>query len=106
MERVKKRISGKRVSVIFDGTTHVAEALNIIRFVSELENQEWKVEQCLVRLLFVTKTMKGEELAQLLMTSLSADFGMSSPLLLRAMRDQASKCCSCSTSQGTISKAS
>ena len=31
--------------VIFDGTTHNAEALNItLRFVSELENQEWKVE--------------------------------------------------------------
>ena len=59
-EREKKRISGKRVSIIFDGTTHVAEALNIVRFVSELENQERKVEQRLVRLLFVTKTMNGE----------------------------------------------
>ena len=57
-ESVKKRISGKRVSVIFDGTTHVAEALNILRFLSELENQERKVDQRLVRLLFVTKTIK------------------------------------------------
>ena len=89
-ERVKKRISGKRVSVIFDGATHVAEALNILRFVSELENQERKVEQRLVRLLFVTKTMKGEELAQQLMTSLSTEFGISSALLLGAIRDRAS----------------
>ena len=41
-DKVKKEIAGRNVSIIFDGTTHVAEALNIIlRFVSD----DWKIEQ-------------------------------------------------------------
>lgn len=40
-ELVKKTISGKHLSVIFDSTTHVEEALNIVlRFVSEVESPE------------------------------------------------------------------
>ena len=38
---MKKEIAERNVSIIFDGTTHVAEALNIIlRFVSD----DWKIE--------------------------------------------------------------
>ena len=48
------------------------------------------MEQRLVRLPFVRKAMKGEELAQQLMTSLSTEFGISSALLLGAIRDRAS----------------
>lgn len=64
-EKVKKEITGRNVSVIFDGTTHVSEAMNIIlRFVSD----DWKIEQRLVKLLLVTKSMTGEELAQQLLS--------------------------------------
>ena len=86
-DKVKKEIAGRNVSVIFDGTTHVAEALNIIlRFVSD----DWKIEQRLVKLLFVTKSMTGEELAQQLLSCLSTNLGVNSALLLAAMRDRAS----------------
>ena len=52
-EKVKEEITGRNVSVIFDGTTHVSEAMNIIlRFVSD----DWKIEQRLVKLLLVTKS--------------------------------------------------
>lgn len=86
-EKVKKEIAGRNVSVIFDGTTHVAEAVNIIlRFVSD----DWKIEQRLVELLLVTKSMTGEELAQQLLSCLSTNLGINSALLLAAMRDRAS----------------
>ena len=69
-KKVKEEIEGRDVSIIFNGTTHVAEALNIIlRFVTE-----WKVNQRLIRLLLVTKPMNGEELAHQLLSSLSVTF--------------------------------
>ena len=86
-DKVKKETAGRDVSIIFDNTTHVAEALNIIlRFVSE----DWKIEQRLVKLLLVAKSMTGKELAQQLLLCLSTNLGINSALLLAAMRDRAS----------------
>ena len=80
-KKVKEEIKGRDVSIIFDGTTHVAEALNIIlRFVTE-----WKVDQRLVRLLLVTKSMSGEELAHQLLSTLSVDFSIPPISLLAAV---------------------
>ena len=61
MKKVKKGVKGRDVSIILDGTIHVAEALRniILRFVTE-----WKVEQQMVWLLLVTKSVNGEELPQ------------------------------------------
>ena len=60
-DKVKREIAGRNMSIIFVGTTHVAEALNIIlRFVSD----DWKIEQCLVKLSLVAKAMTDKELAQ------------------------------------------
>ena len=85
-KKVKEEIEGRDVSIIFDGTTHVAEALNIIlRFVTE-----WKVHQRLIRLLLVTKPMNGEELAHQLLSSLFVDFSIPPSSLLAAARDRAS----------------
>lgn len=58
----------------------------ILRFVSD----DWKIEQHLVELLLVTKSMTGEELAQQLLSCLSTNLGINSALLLAAMRDRAS----------------
>ena len=69
-KKEKEEIEGRDASIIFDRTTHVAEALNIIlRFVFE-----WKVHQRLIPLLLVTKPMNGEELAHQLLSSLSVTF--------------------------------
>ena len=85
-KKEKEEIEGRDVSIIFDGTTHVAEALNIIlRFVTE-----WKVHQRLIRLLLVTKPMNGEELAHQLLSSLFVDFSIPPSSLLAAARDRAS----------------
>ncbi|PFX19546.1 hypothetical protein AWC38_SpisGene16042 [Stylophora pistillata] len=86
-EKVKKEITGRNVSVIFDGTAHVSEATNIIvGFVSD----DWKIEQHLVKLLLVKKSMTGEELAQQLLSCLSTNLGINLALLLAATRDRAS----------------
>ena len=86
-DKVKREIAGRNVSIIFDGTTHVAEALNIIlRFVCD----DWKIEQRLVKLSLAAKSVTGEELAQQLLSCLSTNLGINSALLLAAMRDRAS----------------
>ena len=73
------------MSVIFDGTTHVAEAMAIVvRYVS----RDWKITQRLVRALLVTKTMCGEEVARELIATLSINLGVASGHLLAAMRDR------------------
>jgi hypothetical protein len=75
------------VLVIFDGTTHVAEAMAIVvRYVS----RDWKITQRLVRALLVTKTMCGEEVARELIATLSINVGVASGHLLAAMRDRCS----------------
>ena len=46
--RIKNEIEGKCVSVIFDGTTRLGEALAVVlRFVDE---EKWVIQQRLVRL--------------------------------------------------------
>ena len=73
--------------MIFDGTTHVAEAMAIvIRYVSS----DWTITQRLVRALLVTKTMSGEEVACELISMLSITLGIASSYLLAAMRDRCS----------------
>ena len=66
---------------------HTLQKLNIIlnRFVSD----DWKIEQRLVKLLLVAKSMTGEELAQQLLPCLSTNLVINSALLA-GMRDGAS----------------
>ena len=41
MEEIKKEISGNKVSVIFDGTTHIEEALAVLlRFVDNFQTMQ------------------------------------------------------------------
>ena len=82
-----EEINGREVSVIFDGTTHVAEAMAIVvRYISS----DWRITQRLVRALLVTKTMCGEEVARELIATLSISLGIASGNLLAAMRDRCS----------------
>ena len=65
---VKDQINGRRVSVIFCGTTHVCEALVIVlRFVDE----KWNLQQRVVQLMLLAKSISGEELARQLIVCLS-----------------------------------
>lgn len=60
-EMIKGEISGHNVSVIFDGTTRLGEALAIVvRFITA----DWEIKQRLVRLQLIAKSLKGDELAK------------------------------------------
>ena len=55
MEQIRREISGKPVSIVFDGTSRLGEALVIVlRF---LDN--WEIKQRLVQLQIPVKSMKG-----------------------------------------------
>ena len=85
--QTQEEIKGKEVSVLFDGTTHVAEAMAVVvRYISN----DWKITQRLVRALLVTKTMSGDEVARELISTLMNTLGIASDNLLAAMRDRCS----------------
>lgn len=95
-KRLKAELKGKNVSLIFDGTSRLGEALAIIVcFVGD----EWKIEQHLVRLQLLVKLMTGEEIARELVNTLSVEYGVSSEQLLAAMQDWVS---SNTVAMGTI----
>ena len=86
IDEIKQEISGKDVSVIFDGTTHVDEALAVVlRFVDNFQPK-----QRLVSLKLLSKSMTGEELAREIISTLSTSYGIESKRLVASMRDRAS----------------
>ena len=75
------------MSIIFDGTTHVCEAFVVVlRYLTD----EWELKQCVGRLKLVLKTMTGEEIAQQIIVILSTEYGISSNLIVAALRVRAS----------------
>lgn len=59
-EEVKREILGRAVSVVFDGTTRLGEAMAIvIRFIDE----PFTIQHRLVHLQLLAKSMSGEEIA-------------------------------------------
>ena len=83
---VKEIIQGREVSVIFDGTTHLGEAMAVVlRYV----DSDWGIQQRLVRLLLLAKSMTGEEVARELIVVLSTGFGIGPDKLIASMRDRA-----------------
>jgi hypothetical protein len=85
-KRIKQEIEGKDISVIFDGTTRLGEALAIIvRFMDD-----WEIVQRLVRVQLLVKSMSGVEIARELVNALSVEYGVAVNRLLAAMHDRAS----------------
>jgi hypothetical protein len=83
---IKAEIQGKPVSVIFDGTTRLGEAMAIvIRFVDE----SFVIQQRLIRMQLLVKSMNGEEIARELINTLSAQYSIGSDLLIAAIHDRA-----------------
>ena len=84
---VKYQIDQQEISIIFDGTTHVCEALVIlVRFVDE----KWDIQERVVKLMLLAKSLTGEEVARQLIVSLTTELGIKSDLLIAAMCDSAS----------------
>jgi len=85
-EMIKGEISGHNVSVIFDGTTRLGEALAIVvRFITA----DWEIKQRLVRLQLIAKSLKGDELAREIITVLAQQYNVHNSSLCAAMRDGA-----------------
>ena len=77
----------RNLSIIFDGSTRQGEAIVIVvRFV----NNDWCIVQRLIRIDVCAKSVKGDELAQVLKECLSVDYGVRADSLIAAMRDGAS----------------
>ena len=87
IERLKRDIEKRPVSIIFDGTTHVCEAMVVLlRYISD----DWLIKQDVCRLMLLAKSMTGEEVARQIIVVLSTELGIPSHLLVGAMRDRAS----------------
>ena len=83
---IRSEIQGQQLSVIFDGTSPLGEALAVLlRFVAD-----WSLQQRLVRIQMLSKSLTGEEIARELISVLSVTYGIHSNNLLAAMRDRTS----------------
>ena len=77
---------GKPVSVVFDGTTRLGEAMAIvIRF---FVDNSFAITLRLICFQLLTKGMTGEEIARELINTLSAEYGISSSHILGCMHDR------------------
>lgn len=86
-DQVKKAVEGHFLSVIFDGTSRLGEVLvMVLRFIDD----DFKIQQRLVRMMFLMKSLTAEETARELINVLSVSFTIQPHLLLAAMRDGAS----------------
>lgn len=83
---IRKEIQGQYVSVIFDGTSRLGEVLAVVL---RLMNG-WTIQQRLIRLKFLKKSMKGEEVARELIHLLSTELSIQADLVVAVMRDRAS----------------
>ena len=73
-------------SVIFDGTTRLGEALAIVvHFVDD----KWNMQQRLIRLQVLAKSLKANKLPQCLIQSLAVEYSIRPGVLLAAMKDGA-----------------
>ena len=73
------------MSVIYDGTSRLGEALAIvIRYITD----DWKIEQNLIRLQMLEKSLCGEELARELISALSVNYSIATNQLIACMRDR------------------
>ena len=84
---IKEEIAGKPLSIIFDGTSRLGEAMTIVaRFIGP----EWSIQQRFIRFQLLAKSLTGEEIARVLINSLSTQYSIESGLIIAAMRDCAS----------------
>ena len=82
--QVKEEIKNKHVGVIFDGTTHTCEVLAVVlRFISD----SFTIEQRLVKIELLAKSLNGEEVARELINVLSTTLGITSHYVVVTMRD-------------------
>ena len=84
--RVHKEMTGKYLSGIFDGTSHLGEALAVVVW---FLGEDWTLEQHLAYMQVLSTSMSGEEIVRELISILSVTYNVQFELhvLLAAMRD-------------------
>ena len=83
---IKKELSGRPISVVFDGTTRLGEAMAVvIRYI----DSSFTIKQRLIRLQLLAKSMSGEEIAREIIASISTQFGIASNQVVAMMHDRA-----------------
>ena len=79
IEKLKGEVQGRPVSIIFDGTTHACEAMVILlRFVDD----QWIIQQRVCSLKLLAKSLRGEEVAQQIVSIISQELGIQSSLIV------------------------
>ena len=69
--QIRQEIAGRKVSVIFDSTTRLGEALVIVlRFVTD----DWQITHRLIRLQLLAKSLASEESARELISILQVEY--------------------------------
>ena len=76
---IKQEILGKYLLVVLDGTTRLGEAMAII--VCYVDS-EWCIQQRLIHLQLLEKSMTGEEIARILFDTLSREYAILPQYLL------------------------
>ena len=85
-EDIAAGIAGRNISIIFDGTCYLGEALCIVaRYVTD----DLSIEQRLIALKMLQKSLTGEEIARELISTLSVEYHVTPTALLACMRDTA-----------------
>jgi len=83
---IKDEMAERNIGILFDGTTHLGEALTIVvRFVDD-----WEIRQRLIHLQLLTKIMTGEEIARELVHTVPTEYGVTGNHLVATMRDRVS----------------
>ena len=86
VERIKNEIDKRHVSITFDGTSRLGEALVIVvRFIDD-----WNIKQRLIGVHTLVKSITGEETAREVLGVLCREFKLVTEQVLAAMRDRAS----------------
>ena len=85
-ELLKKKISSKFLSVIFDGTLGLGEAMAIVVWYVD---EEWNIQQRLISFKLLQKWMTVEETAQVVMDTSSREYSIPSDCRLVYTRDHA-----------------
>jgi hypothetical protein len=85
-EQLMEEINGRLVSLIFDGTCRLGEAFCLlVRYISD----DWCIKQRLVALKMLEKSLKGEEIAREIISTLSIDYHVAPTSVLASTRDRA-----------------
>ena len=87
MQKIKGEIDGRPVSIIFNSTTHICDAMVIVL---RLVDEKWKIQQRVYRLMVLANSMSGEEVVRQLVIVLSTELGIPSSLVIAAACDRMS----------------